>query len=217
MKVYVAGRTSQRARVRHMQWLLTERGHEITFDWTGAEGEIRPDIEPSDLELRRHDDKIINADTLEERELQPRYCEITHLPTGTKVNGRGTSDLKATEDAMSKLRGLLGNKMWREDPEVACKLAERERKACDDADAIVLIHEQNILGAAVEFGMVAAQRKPAVVVNPEIRESVFWYLPEVKLADSLEDAAWFVDRFAAGDRIIRMPTQMTDRDPGYYD
>jgi nucleoside 2-deoxyribosyltransferase len=34
MKVYLAGRFDERERIREMQGVLRERGHEITLDWT---------------------------------------------------------------------------------------------------------------------------------------------------------------------------------------
>jgi hypothetical protein len=40
---YVAGRTSDVERVRRMQDAMVRAGYEITFDWTGEEGEIRKD------------------------------------------------------------------------------------------------------------------------------------------------------------------------------
>lgn len=43
MKVYVAGSTRDLDRVRSVQNLARSLNHEITFDWTGSEGEIRID------------------------------------------------------------------------------------------------------------------------------------------------------------------------------
>jgi hypothetical protein len=42
-RVYVAGSTRDVERVNYVQRLVTDRGWQITFDWTGAEGEIRTD------------------------------------------------------------------------------------------------------------------------------------------------------------------------------
>lgn len=41
--VYVAGSTRDVERVRGVQDAVRAFGHEISFDWTGAEGEIRTD------------------------------------------------------------------------------------------------------------------------------------------------------------------------------
>lgn len=43
MRVYVAGSTRDVERVNGIQDAVRASGHEITFDWTGAEGEIRTD------------------------------------------------------------------------------------------------------------------------------------------------------------------------------
>ena len=43
MKIYVAGRTQEIERVRAVQKICIDAGHEITFDWTGPEGDIRTD------------------------------------------------------------------------------------------------------------------------------------------------------------------------------
>ena len=43
MRVYVAGSTRDVERVKGVQDAVRAFGHEITFDWTGAEGEIRTD------------------------------------------------------------------------------------------------------------------------------------------------------------------------------
>ena len=41
--VYVAGRTADTVWVRQIQEIVREHGGEITFDWTGSDGEIRSD------------------------------------------------------------------------------------------------------------------------------------------------------------------------------
>lgn len=41
--VYAAGSTRDVERVKGVQDAVRARGHEVTFDWTGAEGEIRTD------------------------------------------------------------------------------------------------------------------------------------------------------------------------------
>lgn len=43
MNVYVAGSTKDVERVNAVQSLVREVGHQITFDWTSKEGEIRSD------------------------------------------------------------------------------------------------------------------------------------------------------------------------------
>jgi hypothetical protein len=44
MKVYVAGSTRDIERIKGVIDVVRAFGHEITFDWTGPEGEIRKDI-----------------------------------------------------------------------------------------------------------------------------------------------------------------------------
>lgn len=41
MRVYVAGRTKDVGTVQRVQSMVRGVGHEITFNWTGVEGEIR--------------------------------------------------------------------------------------------------------------------------------------------------------------------------------
>lgn len=43
MRIYVAGSTRDIERVKGVHDVVRAFGHEITFDWTGAEGEIRTD------------------------------------------------------------------------------------------------------------------------------------------------------------------------------
>lgn len=43
MKIYVAGRVKQMRRVRAVQQTFKRYGHVVTFDWTGPEGEQKPD------------------------------------------------------------------------------------------------------------------------------------------------------------------------------
>ena len=43
MRIYVAGSTRDVERVKGVQDAVRAFGHEITFDWTGAEGQIRTD------------------------------------------------------------------------------------------------------------------------------------------------------------------------------
>lgn len=43
MKVYVAGSTKEVERVKKTQDIIRKKGWTITFDWTGADGEIRTD------------------------------------------------------------------------------------------------------------------------------------------------------------------------------
>lgn len=69
---------------------------------------------------------------------------------------------------------------WTRHSSQATKRAKRERVAVKDADIVVLIAPPpgRGLGCFLEVGMALASRTP-VLLWGHIRESVFWYLPEV--------------------------------------
>lgn len=58
MKIYIATKTDNYRQAQHFRDLLTEHGHEITFDWTEIVAEVGPDAatsgsKASDSEFRR--------------------------------------------------------------------------------------------------------------------------------------------------------------------
>jgi nucleoside 2-deoxyribosyltransferase len=120
-RVYVAGRTGDIENVRLAQQICREAKCEITFDWTGDDGEIRSS--------------------------------------------------------------------WEAAPDRAQTLSERERKAVEDSDLVVLVwavtDNGGPVGALLEVGMAMALKKRVIVVGPA-RESVFWYLPEVERVENLD-------------------------------
>lgn len=114
MRVYVAGSTKGISRVQHVMAECQRGGHEITFDWTGAEGEIRAD--------------------------------------------------------------------WSSDIGRANELATVERDAVLSADALVLVAPPKDvagLGCWTEVGIAIGRPIPVVLVD-DPRESVFWYLPNIR-------------------------------------
>lgn len=71
MRVYVAGSTKGVSRVQVVMAEVRRGGHEITFDWTGAEGEIRDNQADWANDLRRatelsglERDAVLTADAL---------------------------------------------------------------------------------------------------------------------------------------------------------
>lgn len=182
MRVYVAGRTTDIERVRSVIAAVEKAGHEITFDWTGSEGEIRTDLDPKDLVVENYTPRGIGPQTIG-YEAMPS-CKITHEPTGVVTVGEGRSLVQAHDQAMKRMRSAL-NAGWGEDPERASELAQRERQAVWDADVVVLCWSEDILGAAIEVGMAMGDQKQVIVFGQK-RDSVFWYLPNVDQTDTIE-------------------------------
>lgn len=175
MKIYVAGRTTDLGNVVPIAESLKEEGHEITFEWWGPDGEIRSDLRSEDLELVQ-DSAIFDRGVVEPDQWK---STIRHKPTGECATGEGHSKVAAHDVAVNLLRAKL-NAGWRENPERARKLAERELQAVDEADAVVLIWAPDILGAAIEtgaalFAAFLGHHKYTYVFRPG-RDSVFWYL-----------------------------------------
>jgi hypothetical protein len=181
VKVYVAGRTTDLDRVREVMNALREEGHEITFDWTGPDGEIRTDLDPDDLVVENYIPSGVGPQTLGFED--KAGCRLTHVPTATMTVGTGRSLLQAHQAALQELRTQLKSG-WRADPLRARALAQRELDAVVAADAVVLCWSEGILGAAIETGMALALEKPLIVYGA-MRDSVFWYLPRVAQADTV--------------------------------
>jgi hypothetical protein len=186
VNVYVAGRTTDLVAVTRIADAIEEEGHQITFKWWGGDGEIRTDLRSEDLILT-DSPNYVNA-----VEPDSWNATVTHTPTGESATGEGRSKVAAHDAAVMKLRAKL-NAGWREQPERARELAIREIKAVDDADAVVLVWAPDILGAAIETGSAMGTEKLVYVYRPG-RDSVFWYLPNVKqvwslteLLDSMKD------------------------------
>ena len=78
-KVYVAGSRHELEGVRQVQQLMIDHGYEITFDWTGEEGELRETWE--EVSYRAAD--------LAGRELEAIELADTFVLVVTKGRGRG--------------------------------------------------------------------------------------------------------------------------------
>lgn len=183
MRVYVAGSSRRPERARKVIKDIEGAGHEITFDWTGPEGELRPDLDPNDLAV---ESTTKGHGILHERDVD-HVVLIEHKPTGKTGRGVAGSQLQARERALSALRRDL-KIGWRNNPEKARELAQREQKACWDADVGVLVLAPDMLGASIEIGMILGDEKPVLVLIDEYdRDSVFWYLPGCRIVDSVEE------------------------------
>lgn len=72
---------------------------------------------------------------------------------------------------------------WSQDRPKAASLSAREQRAVVNADALVLLWSRKEkdygVGCLLETGMALANHK-LVVISGATRESVFWYLPNVK-------------------------------------
>lgn len=67
-----------------------------------------------------------------------------------------------------------------------------------EADVVLVLNNATGAGLFVEVGLAIAYGKKIVVVNPEARDIPFWYLQEMSLVDTEEDAlleinSYFVD------------------------
>lgn len=189
MKVYIAARTTDLHRVRQVEAIVEGLGHEITFKWWGSEGEIRTDLAAEDLEIVDEPIKGVPG--------PPGWnSTITHVPTGTAAAGVGLSKVQAHDAAMKTLRASL-NAGWSSAPERAAVLGQRERQACWDADAAILCVQRDILGAAIEFGMLVGDEKPVIIFGQIERDTPFYYLPNVILRTAdWEELGIELDRLA---------------------
>ena len=104
---------------------------------------------------------------------------------------------KITFDWTSEEGEIRSGMGWREDPEKACEIAEKEVSAVLTADLVILCHDRSILGGAIETGIAVGQGIPVMVLDPEVRNSVFWYLPWVSLVNSEGDLARSLDLLTA--------------------
>jgi hypothetical protein len=92
-------------------------------------------------------------------------------------------------------------KPYMDHPETSAPAAEAMIEAAFESDIMILFPEDNILGAAVEYGAAIASsfeerpRKEIIVVNPyEVRQSVFYAHPSVVAVRGLAEVRqrpWF--------------------------
>lgn len=183
MNVYVAGSTKDLRTVSSIAEALEDDGHRITFKW------YDPNQEDSEIRTSQIDSKDLE---LVETPPAPHWLAervdvnknwlttISHKPTGTTVTGSGYSKVQAHDDAIGLLRREL-KLGWAENPEKARELARREFMAIADAEACVLVFDERILGAAIEVGAAMWNSDMWVFIYRPSRDSVFWYLPNVRL------------------------------------
>lgn len=75
--------------------------------------------------------------------------------------------------------------------EVVAAGAQMDLDDIDGADAVIVFSEDRLIGYTtggrhVELGYAIAKGKPIIVVGP--RENVFFYLPQIRFADSVAEA-----------------------------
>ena len=103
----------------------------------------------------------------------------------TELEGRGHTVLE-------KWWQTTLQKPYLDHPQTSQVAAERMIRAARDCEVCILFPEDNILGAAVEFGAALASTayirdKQIIVVNPfEVRQSVFYAHPAVIAVESLQ-------------------------------
>lgn len=71
------------------------------------------------------------------------------------------------------------------DDEFRRKCAESDRTGTDEADLLVMLCYPGLCGTLIEFGMAAARRIPIIVIGEPERNSVFFALDHVIMADEI--------------------------------
>lgn len=83
MMIYVAGSTKDVFRVKVVQRMARRLGHSITFDWTGAEGEVRGDGSWPDHPIRGSEISRREIAACCEADVTIRLC----LPNSDSIGG----------------------------------------------------------------------------------------------------------------------------------
>jgi nucleoside 2-deoxyribosyltransferase len=93
-------------------------------------------------------------------------------------------------------------------PEEATAVAYADWKGVKDADAFVWINDPRCFGAATEFGLAVAWKIPAIVVYPDVRQNVFFALPQdtddippITVVDQLQHAVSLLDSWREQRRV----------------
>lgn len=68
---------------------------------------------------------------------------------------------------------------WSKETDTAHRISNRERDAVKEAEAVVVLPPDRGLGCWIEVGMALAHHTPVYVLESD-RESVFWYIGEVR-------------------------------------
>lgn len=64
--------------------------------------------------------------------------------------------------------------------------AENDRRGVLHAHAVLVLNHERLFGGAAEMGMALAMDIPVYVVNPEIRENIFFHLPDVQTFEDVD-------------------------------
>jgi len=111
-----------------------------------------------------------------------------------------------------EIRDADEGKTWRDDPEQAQVLAQREQKGVWDADALVLCGHEKLMGALIEFGMAVSDEKPAIILPGCQRDSIFWHLPGVVQVETIEEVISELDELHFVELAFTVPTDAEDDD-----
>lgn len=69
------------------------------------------------------------------------------------------------------------------------KEAKTDYQGVVDADAVLVLNHEKLFGGATEMGIAIGRNIPVYVVNPEIRDNIFFHLTDfVKTFTSVDDA-----------------------------
>lgn len=185
----MAGATRNLDDVIPLAEAIEAEGHEITFKWWAAEGKIRhDDLRSEDLEL------VTDEPGPGVVEPESWTTTVRHIPDGTTATASGRSKVESHDRALQVLRQKL-QLGWRQHPDEAQEIAIKEILAVDQCDVLVFVSSDKVLGAAIELGMALGTEKKIVVFRP-IRESIFWYAPNVVI---IEQKATLLDYLKAMD------------------
>ncbi len=116
---------------------------------------------------------------------------------GDEVLPKFAQELEERGHSITRKWWELGRlpKPYLENYESSKEAATLMAKAVADSSITILFAEDNILGAATEFGIAigdTSKAREVIVVTPEdVRESVFYAHPAVRIARSLDDVRNF--------------------------
>lgn len=74
------------------------------------------------------------------------------------------------------------------------KCARQDFFGVTSADAVLLLNHGQLFGGMVEFGLALGLGKKVVVVEPGVRDCIFWHMKEVELVANVHLALEFIDR-----------------------
>jgi hypothetical protein len=104
--------------------------------------------------------------------LEARGHVVSHDWTSESVQGLAGQDL---EDYLSKC-------------------ARQDFFGVTSADAVLVLNHDKLFGGMVEFGVALSLGKKIVVVEPGVRDCIFWHMKEVQLVANVHLALEFIDK-----------------------